>query len=89
MLCQVSTKRAQEWCAGRGNLPYFETSAKQSINVEQAFRKVACCALAVEMADSDSPRAIADNGHNRENLSLQRVVETASQSCAKPRDSCC
>jgi len=86
MLCQVSTKRAQEWCSSRGNLPYFETSAKQSINVEQAFRKVACCALAVEMADSDSSRA--DNGHNRESLSLQRVVESASQSCAKPRNHC-
>eukprot|EP00005_Dracoamoeba_jomungandri_P001452 CAMPEP_0174256728 /NCGR_PEP_ID=MMETSP0439-20130205/5931_1 /TAXON_ID=0 /ORGANISM="Stereomyxa ramosa, Strain Chinc5" /LENGTH=203 /DNA_ID=CAMNT_0015339465 /DNA_START=49 /DNA_END=660 /DNA_ORIENTATION=+ len=37
----VSNKRAQSWCAAKGNIPYFETSAKEAINVEQAFQTVA------------------------------------------------
>jgi len=29
------------WCQSKGNIPYFETSAKDAINVEQAFITVA------------------------------------------------
>ena len=32
----VAQKRALAWCQGKGNIPYFETSAKEAINVEQA-----------------------------------------------------
>ena len=35
---QVSTKRAQQWCHSKNEIPYFETSAKEAINVEQAFQ---------------------------------------------------
>ncbi|XLR18996.1 hypothetical protein S83_046908, partial [Arachis hypogaea] len=34
---KVTEKKAREWCASRGNLPYFETSAKEGYNVEEAF----------------------------------------------------
>jgi hypothetical protein len=34
----VSQKRALAWCQNKGNIPYFETSAKEAINVEQAFQ---------------------------------------------------
>lgn len=44
----VSAKRAQTWCHGKGDIPYFETSAKEAINVEQAFQTVAKNALAQE-----------------------------------------
>lgn len=44
----VSTKRAQNWCESKNNIPYFETSAKESINVEQAFQTIAKNALAQE-----------------------------------------
>lgn len=42
---QVATKRAQAWCYSKNNIPYFETSAKEAINVEQAFQTIARNAL--------------------------------------------
>lgn len=42
---QVATKRAQAWCLSKNNIPYFETSAKEAINVEQAFQTIARNAL--------------------------------------------
>eukprot|EP00698_Gefionella_okellyi_P004988 TRINITY_DN14594_c0_g1_i1.p1 TRINITY_DN14594_c0_g1~~TRINITY_DN14594_c0_g1_i1.p1 ORF type:complete len:205 (+),score=35.41 TRINITY_DN14594_c0_g1_i1:65-679(+) len=44
----VSQKRAQAWCATLNHIPYFETSAKENINVEQAFLVVAKNALKQE-----------------------------------------
>jgi Ras-related protein Rab-7A len=44
----VSTKRAQAWCQQKGDIPYFETSAKEAINVEQAFQTIAKNALQQE-----------------------------------------
>ena len=36
------------WCQSKGNIPYFETSAKEAINVEQAFQTAAKNALQQE-----------------------------------------
>lgn len=44
----VSQKRAQAWCQSKGNIPYFETSAKEAINVEQAFQTIAKNAMKEE-----------------------------------------
>ncbi|XP_045329847.1 ras-related protein Rab-7a-like [Leopardus geoffroyi] len=44
----VATKRAQAWCYSKNNIPYFETSAKEAINVEQAFQTIAQNALKQE-----------------------------------------
>ncbi|GJJ09429.1 hypothetical protein Clacol_003651 [Clathrus columnatus] len=45
---QVTQKRAMAWCQSKGNIPYFETSAKEAINVEQAFQTIAKNALQQE-----------------------------------------
>ena len=49
---QVSSKRAQQWCHSKNDIPYFETSAKEAINVEQAFQTIAKNALAQETEDA-------------------------------------
>mmetsp|Transcript_14635 Transcript_14635/g.20330 ORF Transcript_14635/g.20330 Transcript_14635/m.20330 type:complete len:208 (+) Transcript_14635:67-690(+) len=41
---QVTKSQAQEWCE-QNKIPYFETSAKENTNVEQAFETVAKRAL--------------------------------------------
>jgi small GTP-binding protein len=33
----ISSKRAMAFCQAKGGIPYFETSAKEALNVEQAF----------------------------------------------------
>jgi len=47
---QVSTQKAKQWCSGKGDLAYYETSAKEAVNVEQAFQTIAKAALAREAA---------------------------------------
>jgi len=49
---QVSTKRAQTWCQSKNEMPYFEVSAKEAINVEQAFQTIARNALRRENQDN-------------------------------------
>jgi Ras-related protein Rab-7A len=55
------------FCQAKGNIPYFETSAKDAINVEQAFQTIAKNALQQE-ADvelySDVSDAIRIDGDN-------------------------
>ena len=43
------------WCQSKGNIPYFETSANQAINVDQAFQTAAKNALQQE---SDIPMLV-------------------------------
>lgn len=45
---QVSTRRAQQWCQSKNDIPYYETSAKEGINVELAFQTIAKNALEQE-----------------------------------------
>lgn len=56
----VQQKRALAWCAAKGNIPYFETSAKEAINVEQAFQTIAKNALGKEEPDPFIPGEITD-----------------------------
>ena len=41
----VTQKRAHQWCQSKGGIPYFETSAKDACNIEEAFATVARVAL--------------------------------------------
>mmetsp|Transcript_30549 Transcript_30549/g.65414 ORF Transcript_30549/g.65414 Transcript_30549/m.65414 type:complete len:211 (-) Transcript_30549:113-745(-) len=50
----VTTKRANSWCQTAGDIPLFETSAKESINVEQAFQTIARNALKQETSEDPS-----------------------------------
>lgn len=33
----IPPRRATAWCQSKGGMPYFEVSAKEAVNVEQAF----------------------------------------------------
>jgi len=57
----ISSKRAMTFCQSKGGLSYFETSAKEALNVEEAFSAIAKQALAQEEAgdfNSDFPETI-------------------------------
>jgi hypothetical protein len=54
----VTEKRARAWCASKGNLPHFDTSAKLDLNVEAAFAAVAAAAL----RNDDAAAAAAGGG---------------------------
>jgi len=45
---QVSESKAKVWCKSKNNIPYFETSAKDAVNVDQAFQVIAQEALKQE-----------------------------------------
>lgn len=41
----MSEKKAKGWCTAKGSIPYFETSAKEDLNVDAAFQCIAKNAL--------------------------------------------
>ena len=69
----VAQKRALAWCQAKGNLPYFETSAKEAINVDQAFQVIARNALKQE---------------SEEDIYLPDTIDVTEQKPAAGR-SCC
>jgi len=59
----VSQENALAWCASK-NMPYFDTSAKEDINIEQAFRLAAVNALRAlveEPPDASMLPLVGDN----------------------------
>lgn len=73
---RVPKAKAQQWCKSKAATPlrYFETSAKEAVQVEAAFQEAAQLALAQENTDADFlPETI--------NLGQQPPQHTAKSSC--------
>ncbi|KAL9252885.1 Ras-related protein [Drosera capensis] len=68
----VAEKTAKEWCRLNGDIPYFETSAKENVNVDVAFQCVATAALSHE-PDTD----ICDSLTKKKNSSI-KIARTCS-----------
>lgn len=42
---KVTSAKAKEWCKQFGNIPYYETSAKENVAIDEAFIEVAKVAV--------------------------------------------
>lgn len=51
----VSVKRAETWCEAKNKMPFFEVSAKECINIEEAFQHIARAALTRDSEIHDFP----------------------------------
>jgi Ras-related protein Rab-7A len=70
----VSKKKAEAWTQSKGGLPYFETSAKEDINVETAFMQIARNALRNE---------------KEEEIYMPDAVNMNTSAVPKKNSSCC
>ena len=71
---QVAFKWAQQWCTAKGDIPCFETSAKDNTNVEQAFMEIAKNALKQESEE--------------EQVEIPTIVDVSKTTAASGGDSC-
>jgi len=76
----VQTQKAQAWCQSNGEIPYFETSAKDAQNVEQAFQTIAKNALQQE---SNSSKQIFEQTMSKE------FVDVTKNDPKKDSGGCC
>lgn len=56
----VQAKKADTWCKSKGNMAFYETSAKDNINVEQAFLDIARAALQREPVEDEPISSTVD-----------------------------
>jgi len=73
----ISSKRAQAFCQAKGGIPYFETSAKEAVNVEQAFEGMHCKQEWKEFNCGISRANISQSSH--EMLSLRKNRKTSTR----------
>ena len=60
-LVLVTTEEIRAWCEANGNLPFLETSAKSSSNVEEAFHAAVDKLLSLEAASGNPVARHANN----------------------------
>ena len=76
VLWKVTTKQLHQWCSLKGGIASFESSAKEAINVEQAFQEAARKALAQEMQ------------HDQYNDFPDQIQLNANTPSQQPREGC-
>lgn len=76
----VQEKKAKHWCSAKGGIPYFETSAKEDFNVDNAFKCIAQNALKNE--DSEDI-------YLPESVDLSGAAPSSSQNRNKQSSGCC
>ena len=73
---RVSEKKAKSWCTSKGAIPYFETSAKEDVNVEEAFQCIARNALKNEAEEEIYlPDAVDVGGRDGAKKAAKVVVQ--------------
>ena len=53
VIIKVSEQKIKQYCQTKGNMAYFETSAKDNLNVDKAFEEVARLAFKREAKDEE------------------------------------
>jgi Ras-related protein Rab-7A len=71
----ISSKRAQAFCQAKGGIPYFETSAKEAVNVEQAFEGMHCKQEGEKIAEYEANKLQSLH----EMLSLRKSRKTSTR----------
>ena len=74
---QVTTEAAKEWCIANGNIPYYETSAKTAVRVDEAFS--AAVQRVVEL----------DRRQDMKSSATTESIVLSKKPSNKPQSSCC
>merc|ERR1712199_89093 len=70
----VSEKKAKAWCSSKGGIPFFETSAKEDVNIDSAFQCIAKNALKNEV---------------EEEIYIPDTIDVNTKAAAKTSSGCC
>ncbi|GAB1221370.1 hypothetical protein ENUP19_0080G0007 [Entamoeba nuttalli] len=72
----VSNEQAKDWCENNGDIPYYETSAKSGLNVEEAFLTVARKVVKTMKKEDNHPVPIS-------------TISIDGNTSTEPNKSCC
>ena len=72
----MSTEKVEQWCRSKNDIPYFETSAKEGINVDIAFQTI------VENALAQETEFLNERSEGAINLSNQILADRRKKKCS-------